>query len=298
MSSSDEYAKAGTEGQFEDEVRARHRSGGTFSSEEVSSMTSDQFTEVMRDAGERQRVGLGMSGVVGAPESFATGMGTDSGQGKRSAELGNENWINEDYGWALENVGDVYHRMTAAPSYPSGPRGLWSPYASKTRQAMAALERASINAEYFKSSEEEREWGKGYSESHSRLPVYTPVQHLANRSAIHLGNHQFGPSLENLGTMRQLEIDAQEINQTIHHVREEGPMDRALWEEYITFESPPQVQDPDTGEWGSRPPTEEELANPPMMPYEEWKEYPKNSTEYNRLMSQPASVDFLRSQGR
>ena len=293
MSSSDEYAKAGTEGQFEDEVSARHSSGGTFSSEEVSSMTSDQFTEVMRDAGERQRVGLGMSGVVGAPESFAI-----VGQGRQGKKLGNKNWINTDYGSALENVGDVYHRMTAAPSPPSGPRGLWSPYASKTRQAMADLERASINAEYFKSSEEEREWGKGYSESHSRLPVYTPVQHLANRSAIHLGNHQFGPSLENLGTMRQLEIDAQEINQTIHHVREAGPMDRDLWEEEATFGSPPQVQDPDTGEWGSRPPTEEELADPPMMPHEEWKEHPKNPTEYDRLMSQPASVDFLRSQGR
>jgi hypothetical protein len=293
MSSSDEYAKAGTEGQFEDEVSARHRSGSTFSSEEVSSMTSAQFIAIMRDAGERQRVGLTGSGVVGAPESFAL-----TGQKAHSKKLGNENWINEDYGSALENVGDVYHRMTAVPSFPSRPRDLWSPYASKTRQAMADLERASINAEYFKSSEEEREWGKGYSESHSRLPVYTPVQHLANRSAIHLGNHQFGPSLENLGTMRQLEIDAQEINQTIHHVREAGPMDRDLWEEEATFGSPPQVQDPDTGEWGSRPPTEEELADPPMMPHEEWEEKPKNPTEYDRQMSQPASVDFLRSQGR
>ena len=46
----DEYVKAGTEGQFEDEVRERHRSGGTFSSEEVSSMTSDQIVGVMEHA--------------------------------------------------------------------------------------------------------------------------------------------------------------------------------------------------------------------------------------------------------
>ena len=75
-------------------------------------------------------------------------------------------------------------------------------------------------------------------------------------------------------------------------------MDRDLWEEYITFESPPQVQDPDTGEWGSRPPTEEELANPMTLPQDEWKEYPEYDTEYNRGMSQPASVAILRSQGR
>lgn len=294
MSSSDEYVKAGTEGQFEDDVRDRHRSGGTFSSEEVSSMTSDQFISVMMDAGEQQRAGLGMSGNTRAPESFAL-----MGQQRHREKLGNENWINRDYGSALENVGDVYHRMTAAPSPPNNPAGgLWTPYASKTSQAVRHLEGASIHAEYFDPSEEEREWGEGYSEAHAQLPVYTPVQQLANQSAIHLGNHQFGPSLENLRTMRQLEIDHKEINAPIHHVREEGPMDRDLWEEHITFESPPQEQDPDTGEWGSRPPTEDELANPMTLPYDEWTEYPQHDTEYNRGMSQPASVEFLRSQGR
>jgi hypothetical protein len=280
-----EYVEEGTHGQFEDDVSERHRSGGTFSSEEVSSMTSDQFTSVMMDAGVMQR---------SHPESFAL-----SGQGQQSRKLGRETWINRDYGSALENVGDVYHRMTAPPSPPNKPAGdLWTPYSSKTAQAVSHLERASIHAEYFTSSEEQREWGEGYSKAHAKLPVYTPVQQLANQSAIHLGKHQFGPSMEALGTMRQLEIDHREINAPIQHVREEGPMDRDLWEEHITFESPPQEQDPDTGEWGSRPPTEDELANPPTLPYAEWEEYPQHDTEYNRLMSQPASVEFLRSQGR
>ena len=88
----DPYSEAGTEGQFEDEVMERHRSGGMFSSEEVSSMTSDQFVEVMRSAGQMQ---------TGLPESFAL-----SGQGKHGRKLGNENWINDKYGSALENVGD------------------------------------------------------------------------------------------------------------------------------------------------------------------------------------------------
>ena len=260
MSSSDKYVEAGTEGQFEDDVRERHWSGGMFSSEEVSSMTSDQFISVMMDAGEQQRVGLGMSGNPRAPESYAIGMGASSGQGKRSAELGRTNWIDKDYGRALENVGDVYHRMTAAPSPPGNPAGnLWKP-SGKSRDALAALERASIHAEYFDPSEEQREWGKGYSEAHAQLPVYTPVQQLANQSAIHLGKHQFGPSMEALGTMRNMEIAHNEA------------------------QPEPEVEvkvDPDTGE---------EV---------EWTTYHTNpDTEYNRGMSQPASVEFLRSQGR
>ena len=242
----DPYSEAGTEGQFEDEVMERHRSGGTFSSEEVSSMTSDQFTTVMRHAGVMQ---------TGRPESFAL-----SGQGQQSRKLGRETWINRHYGSALENVGDVYHRMTAAPSPPLGAHDVWTPYSSKTAQAVSHLERASIHAEYFDPSEEEREWGEGYSEAHARLPVYTPVQQLANQSAIHLGKHQFGPSMEALGTMRNMEIAHREA------------------------QPEPEVEvkvDPDTGE------------------EQEWTSYPNNpDTEYNRGMSQPASVGFLRSQGR
>ena len=256
----DEYVKAGTEGQFEDDVRERNRSGGTFSSEEVSSMTSDQFVGVMMDAGERQRIGLGMSGDVRAPESFAVGMSSSSGQGKRSAELGRTNWINADYGSALESVGDVYHRMTAAPSPPSGSRDVWTPYSSKTAEAVTRLERASSHAEYWKSSEEQRDWGEGYSEAHSRLPVYTPVQQLANQSAIHLGKHQFGPSMEALGTMRNMEIAHQEAQ----------PEPEVEWK-----------TDPDTGE------------------EQKWTSYPKNpDTEYNIGMGQASSVAFLKSQGR
>lgn len=281
---SQKYVEAGTYGQFEDEVMERHRSGGMFSSEEVSSMTSDQFITVMEHAGVMQR---------GRPEEFAL-----SGQRQQSEKLGRESWISRGYGSALENVGDVYHRMTAPPSPPLDAHDVWTPYASKTAQAVSHLEKASIHDEYFAPSEEEREWGKGYSEAHANLPVYTPVQQLANQSAIHLGKHQFGPAMEALGTMRQLEIDHAEINKPIRHVREEGPMDRELWEEEATFISPPQVQDPNTGEWGSRPPTEEELANPPILPYDEWTDYPTHDTAYNRGMSQPASVEFLRSQGR
>ena len=256
MSSSDKYVEAGTEGQFEDEVRERHRSGGTFSSEEVSSMTSAQFTHVMGHAGSMQR---------SHPESFAL-----SGQGQQSKKLGRETWINRDYGSALENVGDVFHRMTAAPSPPLGAHDVWSPYDSKTAQAVSHLERASglgeggaprgLNSDFPKASEEQREWGEGYSEAHSRLPVYTPVQQLANQSAIHLGKHQFGPSMEALGTMRNMEIAHQEA------------------------QPEPEVEirtDPDTGE------------------EEKWTSYPKNpDTEYNIGMGQASSVAFLKSQGR
>ena len=241
-----EYVEEGTHGQFEDDVRERHRSGGTFSSEEVSSMTSDQFTTVMGHAGVMQ---------TGRPESYAL-----RGQSQRSTELGRETWINSKYGSALENVGDVYHRMTAAPSPPSGSRGVWTPYASKTAQAVTHLERASSHAEYFKSSETQREWGGGYSEAHAQLPVYTPVQQLANQSAIHLGKHQFGPSLEALGTMRNMEI--------AH--REAQPEPEVEWR-----------TDPDTGE------------------EQKWTSYPKNpDTEYNIGMGQASSVAFLKSQGR
>ncbi len=256
MSSSDKYVEAGTEGQFEDDVSERHRSGGTFSSEEVSSMTSDQFTHVMGHAGSMQR---------SHPESFAL-----SGQGQQSKKLGRETWINRDYGSALENVGDVFHRMTAAPSPPLGAHDVWSPYDSKTAQAVSHLERASglgeggaprgLNSDFPKASEEQREWGWGYSKAHAKLPVYTPVQQLANQSAIHLGKHQFVGALKNLRTMRNMEIA------------------------HYAAQPEPEVEvkvDPDTGEEA------------------EWTTYHKNpDTEYNRGMSQPASVEFLRSQGR
>ena len=246
MSSSDDYVKAGTEGQFEDDVSERHRSGGTFSSEEVSSMTSDQFVEVMRSAGHRQ---------TGLPESFAL-----SGQGEHGRKLGNENWINDKYGSALENVGDVYHRMTAAPAYPMDESEVWgADTLGKTSQAVSHLERAS-HSDYPNASEEQREWGEGYSESHAQLPVYTAVQQLANQSAIHLGRHQFGPSMEALGTMRNMEIAHNEAQPEV-------------WREWET--------DPDTGEEGY-------VEHSPVNP----------DTEYNRGMSQPASVEFLRSQGR
>ena len=246
MSSSDKYVEAGTEGQFEDEVMERHRSGGMFSSEEVSSMTSDQFTTVMGHAGAMQR---------GRPESYAL-----MGQSQRSQEMGSERWLHRDYGSALENVGDVYHRMTAAPSPPLNAHDVWTPYSSKTAQAVTHLERASSSAEYLKTSEEQREWGEGYSEAHARLPVYTPVQQLANQSAIHLGRHQFGQAMDALGTMRNMEIAHREA------------------------QPEPEVEikvNPDTGD------------------HEEWTTYHTNpDTEYNRGMSQPASVEFLRSQGR
>ncbi|MDP6526802.1 MAG: hypothetical protein QGH15_21600 [Kiritimatiellia bacterium] len=258
-----EYVEEGTHGQFEDEVMERHRSGGTFSSEEVSSMTSDQFVEVMRSAGQMQ---------TGLPESFAL-----SGQGKHGRKLGNENWINDKYGSALENVGDVYHRMTAAPEYPMDESEVWgADTLGKTTQAVRHLEPLTKGFEVIESwfggyherkqavkwtpTDEEREWGKGYSEAHSQLPVYTPVQQLANQSAIHLGKHQFGPSMEALGTMRNMEIAHNEA------------------------QPEPEVEvkvDPDTGEEA------------------EWTTYHTNpDTEYNRGMSQPASVEFLRSQGR
>ena len=247
MSSSDEYVKAGTEGQFEDDVSERHRSGGTFSSEEVSSMTSDQFTTVMGHAGAMQR---------SRPEAYAL-----SGQQRHGEKLGNDNWINRGYGSALENVGDVYHRMTAPPSPPTGAWDVWTPYSSKTAQAVRHLDQASSDSEWLNPpSEEQREWGEGYSEAHAKLPVYTPVQQLANQSAIHLGNHQFGPAMEALGTMRNMEI--------AHRAEQPEP----------EVEIKP---DPDTGEDVT------------------WTSYPTNpDTEYNRGMSQPASVEFLRSQGR
>jgi len=245
MSSSDKYVEEGTHGQFEDDVSERHRSGGTFSSEEVSSMTSDQFTHVMGHAGSMQR---------SHPESFAL-----FGQGRQSEKLGRESWINRDYGSALENVGDVFHRMTAAPSPPLGAHDVWSPYDSKTAQAVSHLEQAS-RSDYPNASEEQREWGQKYSEAHANLPVYTPVQQLANQSAIHLGKHQFGPSMETLGTMRNMEI----------------------------------------AHYAAQPEPEVEIkVNPDTGDHEEWTSYPTNpDTEYNRGMSQPASVEFLRSQGR
>ncbi len=243
---SDTYHEEATEGQFEDEVHERHSSGGMFSSEEVSSMTSAQFTEVMRDAGRKQK---------GRPERFAL-----VGQDRQGTKLGNEDWINEGYGSALENVGDVYNRMTSAPSFPADENAVWSP-SGKTAQAVAHLQPLADGFKVIESwtggyhkrreavnwipTDEEREWGKGYSEAHAQLPVYTPVQHLANRSAIHLGYHQFGQAMENLGTMRQMEIDHGKAN-------------------------------PDRRRGG------------PVNP----------DTNYNRLMSQPASVEFLRSQGR
>jgi hypothetical protein len=66
--------------------------------------------------------------------------------------------------------------------------------------------------------------------------------------------------MENLGIMRQMEIDHEEAQPEV-------------WREWET--------DPDTGEEG-------EVEHSPVNP----------DTEYNRQMSQPASVDFLRSQGR
>ena len=40
-------------------------------------------------------------------------------------------------------------------------------------------------------------------------------------------------------------------------------------------------------------------VNPATGDHEEWTSYPKNpDTAYNKGMSQPASVEFLRSQGR
>jgi len=253
-----EYVEEGTHGQFEDEVMERHRSGGTFSSEEVSSMTSDQFTSVMMDAGVMQ---------LGRPESFAL-----SGQGEHGRKLGNENWINDKFGSALENVGDVYNRMTAAPAYPMDESDVWRANSlGKTTQAVRNLEPLAKGFEVIESwtggyhkrreainwtpTDEEREWGKGYSEAHSQLPVYTPVQHLANRSAIHLGNLQFSGALENLMTMRNMEIA---------HNEAQPP------EPVIDWEGGTSSQYPD----------------------------PNPNTEYNRGMSQPASVEFLRSQGR
>ncbi len=252
MSSSDKYVEAGTEGQFEDEVRERHWSGGMFSSEEVSSMTSDQFVEVMRDAGQMQK---------GLPESFAL-----LGQGEHSRKLGNENWINDKYGSALENVGDVYHRMTAAPEYPMDESEVWGANTlGKTTQALRHLEQASglgeggaprgLGSDFHKPSEEEREWGWGYSKAHAKLPVYTPVQQLANQSAIHLGKNQFSGALENLRTMRNMEIA---------HNEAQPPPPVIDWEGGTSFTTPD----------------------------------PNPNTEYNRGMSQPASVEFLRSQGR
>ena len=224
-------------------------------------MTSDQFTTVMGHAGAMQR---------SRPEAYAL-----SGQQRHGEKLGNDNWINRDYGSALENVGDVYHRMTAAPSPPTGAWDVWTPYSSKTAQAVRHLDQASNTGVYDSwfgghherkqashgtPSEEQREWGKGYSEAHAKLPVYTPVQQLANQSAIHLGNHQFGPAMEALGTMRNMEV--------AHRAEQPEP----------EVEIKP---DPDTGEDVT------------------WTSYPTNpDTEYNRGMSQPASVEFLRSQGR
>jgi hypothetical protein len=246
----DPYSEAGTEGQFEDDVSERHRSGGMFSSEEVSSMTSDQFIAVMRSAGEKQRWGMGYSGVVGGAESFAL-----TGQRLQSEKLGRESWINRDYGSALENVGDVYHRMTAAPAYPMDESEVWGANTlGKTSQAVSHLERAS-HSDYPNASEEQREWGEGYSESHAQLPVYTAVQQLANQSAIHLGRHQFGPSMEALGTMRNMEIA---------HNEAQPPEPVIDWEGGTPIDFPE----------------------------------PNPDTEYNRQMSQPGSIEFLRSQGR
>ena len=298
MSSSDDYVKAGTEGQFDDDVSERHRSGGTFSSEEVSSMTSDQFISVMKHAGDMQR---------GGPERYAK-----MGQSVHAPTVFGTSW-----GDALESVGDVTHRLTAngmggtATSASGADDPLWSP-PGKINLAVQHLDSLRHRQQGFTEwdSDEAREWGTSYSKSFSRnVPVYTRPQELAKNSAVHLGLKQFDQSIANMDALHDMAKSAWKRNEPIHHETipptetfndyGDPTLSPELWEDEITFGSPPQVQDPDTGEWGSRPPTEEELANPPTLPYEPWTEQPEHKdTEYHQLMRQQGSVEFLRSQGR
>ena len=287
-----EYVEEGTHGQFEDEVMERHRSGGTFSSEEVSSMTSDQFISVMKHAGDMQRRG---------PERYAK-----MGQSVHAPTVHGTSW-----GDALESVGDVTHRMTAdgmggpATSVPhsSNTDPLWSP-PGKINLAVDHLNLLRHRQQGFTEwdSDEAREWGTSYSKSFSRnVPVYTRPQELAKNSAVHLGLKQFNQSIANMDALHGMAKSAWKRNApVVHEETDDSPMPLEVWEDEITFGSPPQEQDPDTGEWRSRLPTDEELANPTVMAGEPgWTEYPKHQdTEYHQLMRQQGSVEFLRSQGR
>lgn len=108
------------------------------------------------------------------------------------------------YGFVVEHVGDLIHRMNEMPTYNDfGAEYVYDKVDKSLRTLMQKYgfekemyENFKSNSEYNKIPYEEyvstiKKLGKKYANEHRQLPIYNEVQWLANQAAISLGEFRF-----------------------------------------------------------------------------------------------------------
>lgn len=143
------------------------------------------------------------------------------------------------YGWLLEHIGDLIHRMSEAVTYSSGGIDYVDEKVRKVLRELKDLRRLKqtvteqlrsnadyLNVDYEEFQRREKELRRVYVEEHAKLPTYNEVQRLAQKAAVGVGKHNFFAAKEALQELAKYLASESVWLEAVHDWNPEGTKEK------------------------------------------------------------------------